>query len=98
MREPQSKIYEPEGYWEARLRDRFTLGRVGYSTLGEGINHWLYRVRRRVLLRALDQLGVHPDATVWVRRACPLGHKFAAYEAIKDQSSRAVNDRCETYL
>jgi SAM-dependent methyltransferase len=43
-------------YWEARLRQRYTLGGVGWIGLGESYNRWLYRVRRNVFMRMVSPL------------------------------------------
>jgi SAM-dependent methyltransferase len=48
--------FDPRGYWEQRLSERYTLDGVGYIGLGEGYNHWMYRVRRHVFLREARRL------------------------------------------
>jgi len=43
--------FNPNEYWEKRLRAISGLHGVGYLGLGTYYNNWLYRVRRRVFLR-----------------------------------------------
>jgi SAM-dependent methyltransferase len=43
-------------YWENRLSEKWGLHGVGHISYGKPYNEWLYRVRRRVLLRELDRL------------------------------------------
>jgi SAM-dependent methyltransferase len=45
--------FDPAQYWERRLRERYTLGSVGWTGLGESFNRWSYAVRRRVFERAV---------------------------------------------
>ena len=51
--------FDPRAYWEERLGRRPGREGVGHAGLGEGLNGWMYRVRRRVFLRELsaDPLG-----------------------------------------
>ena len=49
-------------YWEERLRSHEGLTGVGYASLPESFNRWMYRVRRRVFDRVLDRLGVDPGS------------------------------------
>ena len=44
-------------YWESRLNETFSLEGVGYLGLGKQYNTWLYRVRRRVFLGVMRQVG-----------------------------------------
>ena len=48
--------FDPAGYWEQRLSERYTLGSVGWSGLGEAFNRWSYAVRRRVFERAVGDV------------------------------------------
>jgi len=50
--------FDPQIYWEMRLRTNSGLSGVGYIGMGEGYNHWLYKVRQRVFLRAVSRLPV----------------------------------------
>jgi hypothetical protein len=47
---------EPRAYWEERLRRHPGLEGVAHAGLGEGLNGWMYRVRRRVFLREVNAL------------------------------------------
>jgi SAM-dependent methyltransferase len=47
---------EPESYWDARLRADYSLLGVGFQRLGAGFNHWQYRVRSHIYLRAIASL------------------------------------------
>lgn len=46
--------FDPTGYWQQRLTDKYSLGSVGWISLGEAFNRWSYAVRRRVFARAVD--------------------------------------------
>ncbi len=43
-------------YWEGRLTDAYSLDGVGWQGLGEPVNRWMYRVRRRLFLRRMRPL------------------------------------------
>ena len=43
-------------YWENRLSEKWGLHGVGHISYGGPYNEWLYRVRRRVILRELNRL------------------------------------------
>jgi SAM-dependent methyltransferase len=49
-------VFDPQGYWEARLTRNYTLDGVGYIGLSEAYNAWMYRVRRHVFLRRMRSL------------------------------------------
>ena len=57
--------FDPGQYWEGmHLRNR-GFGAVGFGGLGVGFNSWMYRVRRRILRRALRRAGLSAEgATV----------------------------------
>jgi SAM-dependent methyltransferase len=48
--------FDARAYWEDRLGRHTGREGVGYAGLGEGLNAWMYRVRRRVFLRELAPL------------------------------------------
>jgi SAM-dependent methyltransferase len=48
--------FDPAQYWEQRLAERYTLGSVGWTGLGESFNRWCYAVRRRVFERAVREV------------------------------------------
>jgi 2-polyprenyl-3-methyl-5-hydroxy-6-metoxy-1,4-benzoquinol methylase len=50
--------FNPKAYWEDRLRSNAGLKGVGFTTLGQRYNEWLYRVRRRVFRRVISRLQV----------------------------------------
>jgi len=52
------KTFDPQDYWEERLRGNFGPGGVGYVGMDEGYNIWLYRVRRRVFFRIVSSLDI----------------------------------------
>jgi SAM-dependent methyltransferase len=43
-------------YWEARLRENYSLAGVGYLRLGRRYNEWMYRVRGEVFDRVLAEI------------------------------------------
>ena len=57
--------FDNREYWEARLREHYSLAGVGYLRLGRRYNEWLYRVRGAVFDRVVgelrDQLPVTSD-------------------------------------
>lgn len=55
----ETSVYNAREYWETRLRQSFNLDGVGYRGFGEGINYWLYRVRRHILYRALRKAAIN---------------------------------------
>jgi SAM-dependent methyltransferase len=55
---PERAVYQPDQYWNERLRKDFSLSGVGHSGVGLAFNRWAYQVRRQVLLRALRQQGI----------------------------------------
>lgn len=57
MSRPPDPAFRPEEYWDRRLSNAFHLGGVGWLGLGEGLNSWAYRVRRKGFLRAVRSAG-----------------------------------------
>jgi SAM-dependent methyltransferase len=49
--------FDPRQYWEARLREHYSLAGVGYLRLGRRYNAWMYRVRGEVFDRVLQGIG-----------------------------------------
>lgn len=47
-----------QAYWEARLREEYSLAGVGYLRLGRRFNTWMYRIRGEVFDRTVSRLGV----------------------------------------
>lgn len=43
----------PKDYWEERLKENFNLHGTGFITLGRNYNNWMYKVRRRVVLKKI---------------------------------------------
>lgn len=54
-------MFDAKAYWEERLEARFDVSGVGFQGVSEGYNNWLYRVRRRVFLRAIRRLPFDID-------------------------------------
>ena len=50
--------FDPEQYWETRLRKRYSLEGVGNRSFRLEYNAWLYRARLRVLAHMLDDWAV----------------------------------------
>ncbi|MGN6372020.1 MAG: class I SAM-dependent methyltransferase [Solirubrobacteraceae bacterium] len=46
-----NETVDQTSYWERRLGDSYTLGSVGWASLGQSFNRWMYAVRRRVFTR-----------------------------------------------
>lgn len=55
--------YDPETFWEARLRSRFDLSGAGFRGIGKPFNEALYRQRRIVFERVLRRLALDPRAS-----------------------------------
>jgi SAM-dependent methyltransferase len=53
--------FNPKEYWERRLSYEYTLKGVGYVTLGENYNKWLYRVKAKVFLRIIQKTGLNAN-------------------------------------
>ena len=49
-------LFDARAYWDERLARYPGREGVGHAGLGEGLNGWMYRVRRRVFLRELAPL------------------------------------------
>jgi len=47
-----------QAYWEARLREEYSLAGVGYLRLGRRFNTWMYRIRGEVFDRVVSSLDV----------------------------------------
>ena len=57
--------FDPQQYWSDRLAESYSLMGVGWLSLGEPFNRWMYRVRRHVFLRmARGALGGRRDVDV----------------------------------
>jgi SAM-dependent methyltransferase len=57
--------FDTERYWQDRLSADDTLQGVGFSTLGQSYNSWIYRMRRAVFLERVPQLGIDlPNADI----------------------------------
>ncbi len=57
--------FDPKRYWQDRLSQSYSLMGVGWLSLGEPFNRWMYRVRRTVFLRIARPLLADPaDAAV----------------------------------
>jgi SAM-dependent methyltransferase len=55
------RSFDPTGYWQERLSADYSLGSVGWSTLGEPFNKWCYAVRGRVFARAAREAVLAPE-------------------------------------
>ncbi len=53
-----AKPFDPEQYWEGMHVENRGFAAVGFRGLGVGFNLWMYRVRRRVVRRALSRTGL----------------------------------------
>ncbi len=49
--------FDPRQYWEARLREHYSLAGVGYLRLGRRYNEWMYRVRGDVFDRVIEGIA-----------------------------------------
>jgi SAM-dependent methyltransferase len=57
--------FDPERYWSERLAKSYSLMGVGWLSLGEPFNRWMYRVRRHVFARVARPLVAgQADASV----------------------------------
>jgi SAM-dependent methyltransferase len=57
--------FDPKRYWSDRLAKSYSLMGVGWLSLGEPFNRWMYKVRRRVFQRvARPLLGTGGDPAV----------------------------------
>jgi SAM-dependent methyltransferase len=67
--------FDARGYWETRLAGHPGREGVGHAGLGEGLNAWMYRVRRRVFVRELARL----TASLPSRRVLDVGSGTGFY-------------------
>ena len=58
----QKDSFKPKDFWEKRLSREYNLAGVGYESLGKGWNHWMYKVRKDIFYRYLDQLNLDPSS------------------------------------
>jgi SAM-dependent methyltransferase len=65
-----TETFDAERYWQDRLSADDTLQGVGFSTLGQRYNRWIFRVRRAVFMERVPQLGID-FATVHVLEVGP---------------------------
>ena len=56
------RSFDPRQYWEARLREHYSLAGVGYLRLGRRYNAWMYRVRGEVFDRVISEIGRKQEA------------------------------------
>ena len=49
--------FDNRQYWEARLREHYSLAGVGYLRLGRRYNEWMYRIRGEVFDRVVQEIG-----------------------------------------
>lgn len=57
----KQQSFDPADYWQRRLSADYSLGSVGWSTLGESFNKWAYVVRGRVFTRAARDAVIAPE-------------------------------------
>lgn len=50
--------FDYQKYWNERLSGQFGIEAVGYIGLGKGFNQWMYRLRRRKFMRAVQKLKI----------------------------------------
>jgi SAM-dependent methyltransferase len=50
--------FNPDEYWEKRLREKFSLLGVGDISRGRHYNEWLYRVRKRIFPRLIKNAPI----------------------------------------
>ena len=60
---PPGPPFDNRQYWEARLRQHYSLAGVGYLRLGRRFNEWMYRVRGSVFDRVVQARGNRQQAT-----------------------------------
>jgi 2-polyprenyl-3-methyl-5-hydroxy-6-metoxy-1,4-benzoquinol methylase len=48
--------FDPEQFWNERLRDDYSLSGVGWQELRQEFNRWMYRTRRDVFLRHVGRV------------------------------------------
>ncbi|MHC4122829.1 MAG: class I SAM-dependent methyltransferase [Planctomycetota bacterium] len=53
--------YDPKLYWEKRLDEKFSLSKVGHIGFNNFYNKWLYKAKKRTLIKALSsqKLNIH---------------------------------------
>ena len=61
MAADSNERFDPEKYWESRLGSDYSLKGVGYISLGENFNKWLYRVKGKVFLKIVRDTKLELD-------------------------------------
>ena len=89
-------------YWERRLGEAFSLDGVGWRGLGEPYNRWMYRVRRRLILRRMspllptgpfDVLDVGSGTGFYIERWRELGARSITGSDITDVAVERLRNR-----
>ena len=58
-----ARAYDPEAFWETRLRGRFDIASAGFRGIGKTFNEALYRQRVVVLRRAIRRFKLKVEGT-----------------------------------
>lgn len=54
--------FNPQQYWEARLAQNMNVRGVGFLSLGQSFNTWMYRVRAAAFRLALQRNNIAPNS------------------------------------
>ena len=83
---PGAAAYDPEAFWESRLRARFDLAAAGFRGLGKPFNDLLYRQRDVVLRRAVRRHRLKIEGTDVVELGPGSGFYVERWKAWKVRS------------
>jgi SAM-dependent methyltransferase len=83
---PSAAAYDPEAFWESRLRARFDLAAAGFRGLGKPFNDLLYRQRDVVLRRAIRRHRLTIEGTDVVELGPGSGFYVERWKAWKVRS------------
>src|SRR5258708_1930554 len=92
--------YDPQSYWETRLKDGPALNTVGYLGLGLAYNKWLYRMRKQVLERALRRFPIVSEKTSVFEVAPGSGFYLPIWSShgVHDLTAADITQAVVTYL
>src|SRR3990167_6361158 len=71
--------YDPQKYWENRLKSRFDIVAVGHPTFNRMYNEYLYKLQLLVLKDALRKHGISLNGKIVLDIGCGTGFFFRFY-------------------
>ena len=79
---PNKSVYDPDRYWNERLEKDFSLAGVGHSSVGLRFNRWAYKVRKKVLMRTLQEFDISLKNEKILELGCGAGANIRFFEEL----------------